>query len=115
MGALEAATANYWRFFHPKFQRGKPEWLQEIKRSSSTPRGSGGSKKGSGAGKTATPDASSSSGAALGKENSELKSEVTSLKERIEAMNKNIDMLTTMVQNVSMAQKAKTDVEESRL
>jgi len=113
--ALEAATANYWRFFHPKFQRGKPEWLQEIKRSSSTPRGAGGSKKGgaAGNGKTATPDTASSSGAALGRENSELKSEVTNLKERIEAMNKNIDMLTTMVQNVSMAQKVKTEDEDS--
>jgi len=103
---LEAATANYWRFFHPKFQRGKPEWLQEIKRSSSTPRGAGGAKKGvaSGNGKVASPD-TVASGPALGKENSELKSEVTSLKERIEAMNKNIDMLTTMVKNVSMVQK----------
>jgi len=107
--ALEAATANYWRFFHPKFQRGKPEWLQDIKRSSSTPRGSGSSKKSAVATKTTTPDAAPSSGATLGKENSELKSEVTTLKERIEAMNKNIDMLTTMVQNVSMAQKGKTD------
>jgi len=111
--ALEAATANYWRFFHPKFQRGKPEWLQEIKRSSSTPRGAGANKKGSAAGngKAATPDAVSSGGA-LGKENIELKSEVTSLKERLEAMNKNIDMLTTMVKNVSIAQK-KTESEEN--
>jgi len=104
--ALEAATANYWRFFHPKFQRGKPEWLQEIKRSSSTPRGSGSSKKAAtpATGKAATPDVVAS-GPSFGKENSELKSEVTSLKERIEAMNKNIDMLTTMVKNVSMSQK----------
>jgi len=111
--ALEAATANYWRFFHPKFQRGKPDWLQEIKRSSSTPRGAGIAKKGIVSGKTATPDAAPSSAPVLGKENSELKTEVTSLKERIEAMNKNIDMLTTMVQNVSMAQKAKTDEEST--
>lgn len=111
--ALEAATANYWRFFHPKFQRGKPEWLQDIKRSSSTPRGSGGSKKGSAANaKGATPDAAASSGATLGKENIELKSEVTSLKERIEAMNKNIDMLTTMVKNVSMNQ-VKTEAQDT--
>lgn len=107
--ALEAATADHWRFLHPKFQRGKPEWLQEIKRSSSTPRGAGASKKGTAAAnkKAPTPDAAASSGAVLGIENSELKSEVTTLKERIEAMNKNIDMLTTMVQNVSMAQKTK--------
>jgi len=114
--ALEAATANYWRFFHPKFQKGKPEWLQEIKRSSSTPRGAGSSKKGSATANStmATPDsAPSSGGVTLGKENSELKTEVLTLKERIEAMNKNIDILTTMVQNVSMAQKAKTEVEDS--
>jgi len=111
--ALEAATANYWRFFHAKFQKGKPEWLAEIKRSSSTPRGSGSSKKGNGAGnvKVGIPENVSSGGETLGRENSELKSEVTSLKERIEAMNKNIDTLTTMVQNVSMAQK-ETKVEE---
>jgi heat shock transcription factor 2 len=110
--ALEAATANYWRFFHPKFQRGKPEWLQEIKRSSSTPRGSGNSKKASAGGQVVIPDVAAS-GNPLGQEKSELKSEVTILKERIEAMNKNIDMLTTMVQNVSMAQKAKTEDEDS--
>jgi len=112
--ALEAATANYWRFFHPKFQRGKPDWLQEIKRSSSTPRGAGVSKKGSVISKTApTPDAAPSSGPTLGRENSELKSEVTTLKERIELMNKNIDMLTTMVEKVSMAQKTETKVEST--
>lgn len=111
--ALEAATANYWRFFHPKFQRGKPEWLQEIKRSSSTPRGAGASKKGTAAGngKAVASDAAPAS-AALGKENLELKSEVNTLKERIDAMNKNIDMLTTMVKNVSMTQK-KAEADEN--
>jgi hypothetical protein len=29
---LEAETANYWRFRHEKFQKGKPELLIEIKR-----------------------------------------------------------------------------------
>lgn len=110
---LEAATANYWRFFHPKFQRGKPEWLQEIKRSSSTPRGSGTKKAAgastgatgkSGTNKVATPDAVESS-AVVGEENIELKLEVTSLKERMEAMTKNIDMLTNLVQNVSISKK----------
>jgi heat shock transcription factor 2 len=116
--ALEAATANYWRFFHPKFQRGKPEWLQEIKRSSSTPRGSGGIKKanvaGTGTIKAATPDAAPS-GPVLGKENSELKSEVTTLKERIDAMNKNIDMLTSMVKNVSMVQKSEGEASTTKI
>jgi len=108
--ALEAATANYWRFYHPKFQKGKPEWLQEIKRSSSTPRGSGAKKTNASAvvpdNSTSAPDAAPSSATVVvGKENSELKSEVSSLKERIEAMTKNIDMLTSLVQNVSIAQK----------
>jgi len=115
--ALEAATANYWRFYHPKFQKGKPEWLQEIKRSSSTPRGSG-AKKTNGSTvannntKVAAPDSVESS-AALGKENTELKTEVSSLKERLNAMSKNIDMLTTLVKNVSIAQKTKTEADEN--
>eukprot|EP00536_Pseudo-nitzschia_multiseries_P018423 jgi/Psemu1/293498/fgenesh1_pg.2510_\ len=114
--ALEAATANYWRFFHPKFQKGKPEWLQEIKRSSSTPRGSGAKKTNGEAeassnnSKSAAPDSVESS-AALGKENCELKSEVTILKERINDMTKNIEVLTTLVQNVSIAQKTNTQVD----
>merc|ERR1712194_142547 len=43
------------------------------------------------------------------------KSEVTSLKERIDDMNKNIDMLTTMVKNVSMSQKVKTEESTSEI
>ena len=30
---LEKATANFWRFFHPKFQRGRPDLLKDIKTS----------------------------------------------------------------------------------
>lgn len=112
---LEAETANYWRFWHPKFQKGKPEWLSEIKRMTSTPRGS----EGSGGNPAPLAETSAPSGIAakkqsavsagdttvvLDQENLQLKTEVTSLKERIEAMTKNIDLLTTMVQQVTLKQ-----------
>ena len=80
---LEAETANYWRFKHDKFQRGKPELLTEIKRSN------GQTSTTSGGGKT---------------EDANLKSEVTTLKKRIEAMTKNIDDLTSLVEKVTLNQ-----------
>jgi len=134
--ALEAKTANYWRFYHPKFQRGRADWLKLIKRSSSTPRGAAGvGKKGGGGDENVSsangrnmnnisisnnnnfnnmvlPNVTSSSSTVdiVGrKDDSELKSEVTTLKERIEAMNKNIDLLTTMVQNVTLVQQTTTN------
>ena len=33
---LEAETANYWRFRHEYFQRGRPDLLSEIKRLNGT-------------------------------------------------------------------------------
>lgn len=123
---LEAETANYWRFFHPKFQRGKPEWLSEIKRMTSTPRADGGTaaavvasaaSSATVAKKPATPvpsKAMSGAGggaaaASVDPENLQLKTEVTSLKERIEAMTKNIDQLTTMVQLVTLKHAEEAD------
>lgn len=87
---LEAETANYWRFRHEKFQRGKPEQLAEIKRMN----GQKQQQK-----KDSTPQPSPE------KENSALKSEVSSLKQRIEAMTKNIDELSSLVQKVTLATK----------
>ena len=91
---LEAETANYWRFRHDKFQKGKPELLVEIKRSN---------------GQT------SNAGSNVKTEDANLKSEVTTLKKRIEAMTKNIDDLTSLVQKVTLSQdkpvKEETDVE----
>jgi len=112
---LEKATANFWRFFHPKFQRGRPDLLKDIKRSQSTPRGSGTNRNpvpvASSTGVDAksrnhlvAPNKASSSSASTSTAEQQLKSEVTTLKERIEAMNKNIDMLTTMVESVTLAQ-----------
>lgn len=106
---LEAETANYWRFRHEKFLRGKPELLSEIKRMN-------GQKSSAAAAANATTMNQSKLAGSVGgttmnsslttpqeQENSKLKSEVSSLKERLEAMTKNIDELTTMVQRVTLA------------
>jgi len=91
---LEAETANYWRFRHDKFQKGKPELLAEIKRSNGQ---------------------SSTTASAVKTEDANLKSEVVTLKKRIEAMTKNIDDLTSLVQKVTLTQetpvKEEMDVE----
>jgi hypothetical protein len=97
---LEAKTSGYWRFYHPKFQKGHPEWLTEIKRTASHPKPSSPVKPGIVRSETTATNTALSSEA----ENLKLKTEVTSLKERIEAMTKNIDQLTTMVQKVTLNQ-----------
>lgn len=103
---LEAETANYWRFRHEKFQRGKPELLGEIKRMNgqkqqqkkeTTPAASGS------AAPSSPPKAAPAVPVIQQQENSQLKSEVSNLKTRIEAMTKNIDELTSMVQKVTLA------------
>lgn len=94
---LEAETANFWRFRHEKFIRGKPELLIDIKRSN------GHQAAAAKLGAVVTPMVAMSS--SLPKEDGgALKSEVTCLKERIEAMTKNIDQLTSMVQKVTLKQ-----------
>ena len=104
---LEAETANFWRFRHDKFQRGRPELLIDIKRSNGQHNAATSSATGAaGAAKSAaTVSVPKSSGAAAARaEDAALKNEVTVLKKRIEAMTKNIDDLTTMVQQVSLSQ-----------
>ena len=89
---LEAETANFWRFRHDKFQRGKPEWLSEIKRSV-------------GAQNILNPtDIKPKPMLQKVEDTTGLKSEVTVLKKRIEAMTKNIDELTSLVQKVTLKQ-----------
>jgi len=100
---LEAETANYWRFRHEKFQRGKPELLGEIKRMNGQKQQQ--KKETTG---TATPAAV----VGADKENSALKSEVSNLKQRIEAMTKNIDELTSLVQKVTLVTQTPAAVEE---
>ena len=87
---LEAETANFWRFRHDKFQRGKPEWLSDIKRSV-------------GAQNILNPtDVKPKPMLQKAEDTSGLKSEVTVLKKRIEAITKNIDELTSLVQKVTL-------------
>jgi len=86
---LEAETANFWRFRHEKFLRGKPELLVEIRRSNSqsitekvkpVPKGKN-------------------------EDVTVLKTEVNTLKDRIAQMTSNIDQLTSLVQNITMTDK----------
>jgi hypothetical protein len=97
---LEKETANYWRFRHENFQRGKPQLLTEIKRMN-------------GQKSTTTTNtnsnssvASNASAKAAVKEDDNTKCEVQVLKKRIEEMTKNIDKLTNMVEKVSLKQEA---------
>lgn len=97
---LEAETANYWRFRHEKFQRGKPELLGEIKRMNGQKQQH---KKEIADTPISAPAVQTSQAPVVDTENSALKSEVSNLKQRIEAMTKNIDELTSMVQKVTLA------------
>jgi heat shock transcription factor 2 len=107
---LEAETANYWRFRHEKFQKGKPELLIEIKRMT----GQKAMNKSTTA-ESISPDQQPSSSLQQphqqypkAEKDNELKSEVNSLKKRIEAMTKNIDELTSLVEKVSLKQEQVT-------
>ena len=87
---LEKETANYWRFKHESFQRGRPDLLREIKRMNSKP-------------STTAPLAATTRPKTTA-EDKQVKSEVSALKKRIEEMTKNIDELTSLVQQVSLKQ-----------
>lgn len=110
---LEAETANYWRFRHEKFQRGKPELLQEIKRMNGQ-KGTSTTKKPTPVTPTTVSSSAASTAAAVVpavspaavvvQENTALKTEVNQLKSKLEQMTKNIDELTMMVQKVSLQQ-----------
>lgn len=86
---LEAETANFWRFRHENFLRGKPELLVEIRRSNSQSV----TEKDKPVPKGKTEDVTI------------LKSEVDTLKDRIALMTSNIDQLTSLVQNITMNEK----------
>jgi len=113
---LEAETANFWRFRHDKFQRGKPELLIEIKRSNGQQQQNHQQQQPpNGSTTNTTAGTASSTSVATGaapapvlsekkEEVGVLKSEVTSLKKRIELMTKNMDILTTLVSKVTIRQ-----------
>lgn len=97
--ALEEKTANFWRFRHDNFRRGREDLLVEIKRSNSN-----------------RPSNSTSDGRAKAKSKStveqkvgetsegvaELKCELSTLKSRIAQMTNNIDELTSLVKTVAL-------------
>ena len=86
---LEKETANYWRFRHEHFRRGRADLLSDIKRmNAAQPKH----------GTSASPNAVTSSATVVEA------SEVQALKARIEEMNKNIDHLTAMVEKVNLKQ-----------
>lgn len=87
---LEAETANYWRFRHEHFLRGRPELLNEIKRSNNQ---SGGEKQPKGKVVEKAQDVEV------------IKTDVDTLKDRIAMMSSEIESLTNMVQNITMKEK----------
>jgi len=102
--ALEQKTANFWRFRHDNFRKGREDLLVEIKRSNSN-RPSNSTSDG-------RVKLKASKGAAGKKtiekteEVVELKNELNTLKSRIAQMTNNIDELTTLVQNVTLKDSA---------
>jgi hypothetical protein len=99
---LEKETANYWRFRHENFQRGKPQLLTEIKRMNGQKSTTTTNSTNSNSSTTSNSTAKS----AVKEEDTGVKSEVQVLKKRIEEMTKNIDKLTNMVEKVSLKQDA---------
>jgi hypothetical protein len=99
---LEKETANYWRFRHENFQRGKPQLLTEIKRMN----GQKSTTTTNGANSNSSTASNSTAKTAVKEEDTGVKSEVQVLKKRIEEMTKNIDKLTNMVEKVSLKQDA---------
>jgi HSF-type DNA-binding len=99
----EKRTANYWRFRHEHFQRGRADLLTEIKRmngktTSSSPSGFATLTK-NGAILPATVASAPVVTQVADKE-------VLKLKKRIDEMTKNMDRLTEMVQKVSLHQES---------
>ncbi len=104
---LEKQTANFWRFRHEKFVKGRPDLLVEIKRSNSTT-GNTKSKKGTAAAAGKNTNAAPQVPA---EEVTVLKSEMEVLKARIAKMTDNIGELTTLVNNVSLQDKTRSSQE----
>ena len=92
---LEKETANYWRFRHEHFRRGRPDLLTEIKRMN-------GQKK----------DEKKEEKTAV-QQDAVVSAEVVALKKRIDDMTKNIDQLTALVAKVNLKQEQQEVTEAS--
>jgi len=97
---LEAETANYWRFRHEHFLRGRPELLMEIKRSNSQSQEQKADGKGKGEEKVGKSEVKG------------IKSDVETLKDRIAKMSEEIENLTGMVKDITMKEKEAARVEQ---
>merc|ERR1712176_1280631 len=94
---MEKETANFWRFRHENFLRGRPELLGEIRRlNNHNTNGNTAEKKV----KATTVKAEGAGGTE--EDVSELKTEVSFLKEKLAKMTSNIDQLTSLVEKISM-------------
>ena len=118
----EKTTKKYWRFKHPNFQRGRMDLLIDIKRQPSVPNGVGGrpphgsnqyTVKSSSALSTTVQKQQSNTTSTSNKtisystnqtnqDVSQLKNEMSELKSRVVNMSNNIDVLTNMVQMVTV-------------
>jgi heat shock transcription factor 2 len=119
---LEEKTANYWRFCHDNFKRGREDLLTEIKRSNAGRQqqqqqqnvngGNGGGNMSSNSSSTTTIKDSNRNAVDPTRNNSaevvsnqvvlELKGELDSLKDKIKEMSNSIDELTSLVKCVSL-------------
>lgn len=104
--ALEQKTANFWRFRHENFRKGREDLLIEIKRSNSNrPSNSTSDGRAKGA-KSALKGSSGKPQEEKKEEVKELKNELDTLKSRIAQMTSNIDELTELVHNVTLKEKS---------
>lgn len=90
---LEAETANYWRFRHEHFLRGRPELLMEIKRSNSQSQ------------EKTDVKVKGVEEKVVKSEVKGIRSDVDTLKDRIAKMSEEIENLTGMVKDITMKEK----------
>jgi hypothetical protein len=102
--ALEQKTANFWRFRHDSFRKGREDLLVEIKRSNSN-RPSNSTSDGRAKTKSKLNANSKVPVEEKKEEVVELKNELNTLKTKIAQMTSNIDELTTLVHKVTLKEK----------
>ena len=106
--AEEQKTANFWRFRHEHFKKGREDLLGDIKRMNSASKEV--AKKASASASLKTSSTTTATATASvkkvvdkkGAEVKELKEELNTLKDRIKEMTSNIDQLTSLVQTVTL-------------
>jgi hypothetical protein len=107
--AEEQKTANFWRFRHENFKKGREDLLGDIKRMNSASKEVAKKASASTSASLKTSSSSATTTATVkkvvdkkGAEVKELKEELNTLKDRIKEMTSNIDQLTSLVQTVTL-------------